>query len=175
MMSTAARARARDARAHIHLGRGAQRLAVVLGADLLALPVHAGGALVVNLHAVHTDVSFAGFGVARDHAGQRNKPARVFGPALQDGKIKQREIIALDDFLARARGHGLGKELPHFSQHGKHLYFVQKTLRRFHVHESPDAVGHLIKRVHFQGQVHAASGAELIDQDLRLRDGPLCF
>ena len=155
------------ARAHVNLRRCPQGLAVMFRAHFLALPVHAGGALVVDLHPVHPDISFASLRIAGDHAGQRDKPARVFGPALQDGEIEQREVLPLDHFLAWARGHALGEKLPHFRQHGKHLYFVQKTLRRFHVHECPNAVGHLVEGVNSQGQIHAASGAELIDQDLR--------
>ena len=165
MTSTAALARARS-RPHC-LGRSPQRFAVVFGSNFLALPVHAGGALVVNLHAIHADVAFAGLGIARDHAGQRDEAAGVFGPALQDGEIQQREVVPLDDFLARAGRHRLGKKLAHFGQHGKHLYFVEKTLRRFHVHESADAVGHLVERVNFKRQIHAASRAELVDQNLR--------
>jgi hypothetical protein len=36
----------------------------VLGGDFLALPVHAGGLAVVDLHAVHADVALAGARVA---------------------------------------------------------------------------------------------------------------
>ena len=149
------------------LRRRAQGLAVVFGADFLALPVHAGGALVINLHAVHADVALAGLGVAGDHARQGDEAARILGPALQDGKIEQREIVALDDFLAGAGGDGLGKELPHFRQHGEHFYFVEKTLRRLHIHESADAVGDLVEGIDLKRQIHAAGGAELVDQDLR--------
>jgi hypothetical protein len=41
---------------------GAEAVAQVLGGVLLALPVHAGGLAVVDLHAVHADVALAGFG-----------------------------------------------------------------------------------------------------------------
>ena len=169
MTSTArglAHERGRSAPASVCGGR-AQRFAVVFGADFLALPVHAGGALVVDLHAVHADVALAGLGVAGDHAGQSDEAAGILGPALQDGKIEQREIVALDDFLAGAGGDGLGKELAHLRQHGKHFHFVEKTLRGLHVHEGADAVGNLIEGVDLERKVHAAGGAELVDQNLR--------
>ena len=77
-MSTAARAVAaglcpagrRGARPHDYLvrGGGSHSLAVVFGSYFLSLPVHAGGAPVVDLHAIHSYVSFAGFGISRDHA-----------------------------------------------------------------------------------------------------------
>ena len=41
--------------------------AVMLGALLVRLPVHAGGALVEDLHAVHAAVALAGVGIARKH------------------------------------------------------------------------------------------------------------
>ena len=147
-------------------GRCAQGLAVVLRADFLALPVHAGGAFVVDLHAVHADVAFAGLGIAGDHARQRDEAARILGPALQDGKIQQRKIVALDDFLAGAGGDGLGEELAHLRQHGEHFYFVEETLRRLHVHEGADAVGDLVEGINLKREIHAAGGAELVDQDL---------
>ena len=40
---------------------GAEAVAHVLGGYLLALPVHAGGLAVVDLHAVHAYVALAGF------------------------------------------------------------------------------------------------------------------
>ena len=135
--------------------------------NFLPLPVHAGRALVINLHSVHTDVALAGFGIARDHAGQRDEASSIFGPALQHREIQQRKVIALDHFLARSGGHSLRKKFPHFCKHGEHFYFVEKSLRGFHVHERADAVGYLIEGVDFKRQVHAAGGTELVDQDLR--------
>ena len=47
---------------------GSQLFAVVFGSYFLSLPVHAGGVWVVDLHAIHSYVAFAGFGIARDYA-----------------------------------------------------------------------------------------------------------
>ena len=138
----------------------------MLGGDFLALPVHAGRALVVDLHAVHTDIALTGFGVARDDAGERDEAASVFGPALQDGEIEQREVVALDDFFARAGRNGLREELAHFGEHGEHLDFVEEALRGLDVEETADAIGDFVERVDFEGEIHAAGGAELVDEEL---------
>ncbi len=74
--------------AHPARGRAAaQQFAEVFGGDLLPLPVHAGGARVVDLHAVHAHVALAGAGIARDDAGQGDEAAAVLRPALQGGKL----------------------------------------------------------------------------------------
>ena len=127
-----------------------QAVAVVFRRYFLALPVHAGGAFVVDLHAIHAYVPLPCFWIARDHARQRNEASAVFGPALEDGEIEQREIVALDHFFARARGDGLRKELAHLGEHGQHLYFVEETLRGLHVHEAANAFGHFVERIDFE-------------------------
>ena len=48
----------------------------MLRALFMRLPVHAGGPLVVNLHAIHAAVALAGFGIFREHHGQRDEAAR---------------------------------------------------------------------------------------------------
>ena len=59
-------------------------------ADFLQLPMHAGGAFVVNLHAIQADIAFACVGIFRHHARQRDESSAVERPAFLDGKIKQR-------------------------------------------------------------------------------------
>ena len=39
-------------------------------------------------------------------------------------------------------------------------------MRRFYVHELANAVGDLVEFVDFEGEIHAAGGAELVDEDL---------
>jgi len=51
--------------------------------------VHAGGAVVVNLDAIHADVALAGVGVFGHDAGERDETAAVEGPAFEDGKIEE--------------------------------------------------------------------------------------
>ncbi len=67
-------------------------------------------------------------------------------------------------FFARAGRNGLREKFPHLRQHRQHFHFVEKALRRLHIHELPDAVGNFIQRIHLQRHPHPALGAELIDQ-----------
>ena len=76
--------------------------AIMLRALLVRLPVHAGGALVENLQAVHAAVAFAGIGIAREDHRQRDERAAVVGPAREHGVIVERKAVGLDDFLAGA-------------------------------------------------------------------------
>ena len=141
----------------------------MLGADFLALPVHAGRPLVINLHAIHAHVALAGLGIAGHYTWEGDETSPIVRPALQYGEIEQRKVIALDDFLAGAGLNRLGKELSHFRQHGKHFYFVEKALRRFDVHEVANAIGDFVECVHFKREVHAQGRTELVDQYLRSR------
>ena len=138
----------------------------MFGPDFLPLPVHPGGALVIDLHAVTAQVAFAGLRIAGGNAGQGDEAASVLRPALQNGKLIQREAILADHFLARAGWNRLGEELAHLSEHGQHLDFVQEALWGLDVHERADAAGDLIEGVHFEREIHAARGAELVDEDL---------
>src|SRR6202795_844950 len=139
----------------------------MFGGHFLALPVHAGGALVVDLHAVHADVAFAGFRVAGDHAGKRYKAAGILGPALENRKVEERKVVAPDYFLAGAAGDSLRKKLAHLGEHGKHFDFVEEALREFDIHEGSNAFGDFFQRVDIKGEPHPASGAELVDKELR--------
>ena len=130
--------------------------AIVFRGDFLPLPVHASRALVIDLHAIHTDVALACLWIARDHARKRDEPSCIFWPALQDGKIEQRKIIALDHFFTRAGCDGLGKKLAHLREQRQHFHFVQKALRRFHVHEGAYAIGDFVEAIYFEREPHAA-------------------
>ena len=141
-------------------------LAVVFGSYFLSLPVHACGSLVIDLHSVHSDIALTGFWIARYDARERDEAAGVFGPALQDGKFVEGEIVTADDFFARSAGNYFRKELPHLCKHGQHLYFVEEALRGFYVDELADAVGDFVEFVDFEREIHAARGAELVDEDL---------
>src|SRR5580698_1205391 len=139
----------------------------MFGRDFLPLPVHAGGALVVNLHPVHAKIALARLRTTRGHAGQSNESSRVLRPALQNRKIEQRKVVALNNFFARSGRHRLRKEFPYLGEQWEHLQFVEKSLRGFYVHEHADAVGDLIERIDAEGEFHARFRTELIDQHLR--------
>src|SRR5580658_6661417 len=87
----------------------------MLGGVFLALPVHAGGLAVVDLHAVHADVALAGAGVAGDDAGEGDEAASVLRPGLEDGSSRRltsspRWMTCLQG--ASFAGMTLGKKLP---------------------------------------------------------------
>src|SRR5208283_4698474 len=95
----------------------AHLFAIMFRAMLLTLPMHAGAATVVDLHAISPDVALAGLRVLGDDRGQRDESPPVQWPALQDGKIQQREIVALDDFLTWPTRDFLGEEFSHLGEH----------------------------------------------------------
>ena len=94
------------------------------------------------------------------------------GQHCSTGKVEQREIVVLDDLLARAAGDLLGEEFAHLGQHGQHLDFVEQALRGLDVHELRNAVGDFVERIDVERQLHAALGAELVDEQLASRDSP---
>ena len=80
---------------HGHPRAGARRLerhALVLGAALVGLPVHAERHVVEDLQPVHADVARPGARVAREHRGQRDVAAPVAGPAAEDRQARERRI-----------------------------------------------------------------------------------
>ena len=99
--------------------------------------------------------------------GKSDKPPGIFGPALQDGKIEQRELVALDDFFAGSGRHRAREKLSGFRQQRKHLELVEKTLGRFHIHEHADAAGDFVEGIDAERELHAGVGTELIDEELR--------
>jgi len=131
--------------------------------NFLALPVHAGGVFVIDLHAIHADIALSGARIASDHAGQRDKAPRIFRPALQDGEVEQRKVIALDDLFAWPGGYGAREESSGFCQQRQHLQLVEKSLRRLHVHEHAHARADFVVGIHADRHLHACFGAELID------------
>ena len=81
---------------HRHPLAGFVVAASVARGDFLQLPMHAGGRVVVNLHAIHAEVAVAGVGVARDDAGQRDEASAVERPALEDRQVKQRRGLRVE-------------------------------------------------------------------------------
>jgi hypothetical protein len=147
--------------------RGAHSFAGVFGGVFLALPMHTRGALVVHLHAVHAEIALSGLGVARGDAGQGNEATAVFRPALKDGEVEERKVIALNDFLAGACRHRAREKLSCLGQQREHFQLVEEPLGRFHIHEHADAGRDFIVGGHADRHLHARVGAELVDQQLR--------
>ena len=107
----------------------AQGLAIVLGGNFLALPVHAGGLAVVDLHAIHADVALAGARVARVHAGQRDEASAVVRPALEDREKVEVEVVAANDFFAGGvfGADGFGKCAGERAELRQHLQLVEEA------------------------------------------------
>jgi hypothetical protein len=139
----------------------------MLGSNLLSLPVRGRGLGIVDLQAIHSNISFAGVGVAGDDAGESDESASVLRPALQAGKVEEGEMVTLDDLFAGAGGHGLWEKFSGFGEQWNHFKFVEKTLRGFEIHEDADAVGELVEGGNAESELHAGFGAELIDEELR--------
>ncbi len=64
---------------------------------------------------------------------------------MQDGKIQHRKMITFDYFLAGTAGHRLREKFAQVGEHGKHLYFIEQSLRGFHIEELLQTVGDLIE------------------------------
>src|SRR5215472_2807912 len=135
----------------------------MLGTMFLRLPVHAGRALVIYLHAIDTDVALPRFRITRKYERPGNKAPGIFRPALQNWKFKKRKFFATDDLFARAILDGLWKEGAKLGKLREHLDFVEQALGRLHVKESPDARGHFVDIRNLQREVYAAVAAEHVD------------
>jgi hypothetical protein len=61
----------------------------VPGADLVDLPVHAGGRGIVDLDPVHAQIAVARIGILRVDTGQGDKTAAIVGPALENRDVEQ--------------------------------------------------------------------------------------
>ena len=138
--------------------------AVVLGALLVGLPVHAGGALVEDLHAVHAAVALAGVGIAREDHRQRDEAAAILRPALQDGVIEEREAVVRMTSWQGPLATIFGKERAHFGQLRQHFELADQALGHAHFEKLDDARGDLVDGHDFERDLHAAHGGEGIDE-----------
>ena len=143
------------------------RIPIVLGRNLLPLPMHPGRLPVVDLHPVHAHIAFTVARVARHHARQRDKPPAIVRPALQNRKLIQVKTIAQNHFLARGvfPAHRLRKCARQCAQLRQHFELVKKSLRRFQIQQASDPLCNLIQPFHAQRQRHPPLTAELIDED----------
>ena len=147
---------------------GAEAVAELLGGVLLALPVHAGGLLVVDLHAVHADVALAGFGVPGDDAGEGDEGAAVLGPGGEDGEFGEvYGFTDMDDLLASgfALVDDFGEEAADLGEGGEEFEFVEEAGGCGGVEEGADAAGYVVEGGDIEGELHAGLGAELVHED----------
>ena len=121
--------------------------------------MHARGVLVVDLHAVHADVAFAGLRVARDDAGQRDEGAAILGQVVSTGSFAGRRpspceddllaggVVAIDD---------LGKKLPTSASIGSNFSLSSRLVGVCGLMQHADAVGDVVERIDVESQLHAA-------------------
>ncbi len=146
-----------DGHGHIHALHSARLKApVVLGPLLVGLPVHAGGAVVIHLHAVHAAIALAGVGIAGEHERKSDEAATVLRPTLQDRVFGQGEAAAPDHLLAGSAPDGLREEGPHLRKLGQHFQLADETLRHAHLEEFGDAAGDFLDRGNFERDLHLA-------------------
>jgi hypothetical protein len=90
----------------------------------VALPVHAGGPLVVHLHPIGADVSHARFRIAREDERPGDVAASVLRPARKNRQLVER-TVRLDDFLARAVRHRFWRRILQPTKHRQHLHRIE--------------------------------------------------
>src|SRR5262249_45964361 len=100
------------------------QLAMVCRAMFVNLPVHARGLLVVNLHAIHSDIARTRARIACENHREGYKTPTVRFPTFQNREIEEIEFaFALNDFLARAGVDRAWEVFAEFGQLGQHFYF----------------------------------------------------
>src|SRR5947207_14483127 len=106
----------------------------MLCAVLMNLPVHAGGLLVVDLHAVHPAIALAGCRVLREHDRHSDVTPAVCRPALDDRKVIQRELAVLEySLLAVAVFDDLRKHMSKVGKPRNHFDLLYEALRRLYI------------------------------------------
>ena len=136
-------------------------------ADLVALPVHPRGALVVDLHPVGADVSIARHGIAADDERQGDEATGVERPALQDGECVEINVVAgYGDLLAGGVLHDLGPGAGDTSEVTERFELRDDALGRplNHAEQLPDALRDLVDVVHAQGPGHSPMRAVEVDR-----------
>ncbi len=123
----------------------------VPGTGLVHVPVHARGAVVEELHAVHARIAHARFGIDRVHDGQRHEPPPVAGPAAQHGQRGERgRGTRRHDLLACApAAHLAGQPARHLGQQGQRAQLVEQRIAgaRGLAQQRADPRGHGVERL----------------------------
>jgi hypothetical protein len=139
--------------------------AVVFGALFMRLPVHPGGPLVEDLHAVHAAVALAGVRIAGEDHRESDEPAAVLRPTMKNGVVEERKAIVAHDLLARALRHCFRKKCAHLGELRQHLQLAYDALGHAHFEELDDASRDLLDGVDFERELHFPHRRERVDQD----------
>ena len=138
--------------------------AVMLGAALVPLPVHAGRPPVVHLHAVGADVAHARLGIARDHERQRDEGAAVLGPGLEHRQLVE-AAVGLDDLLTGRVLDGLRHQVGEPAHERHELQRVHEPARLRRRRELLDLAREIVELLDAQRQADARHRAEEIRGD----------
>jgi hypothetical protein len=90
------------------------------------------------------------------------------GPALEDGKVVEVEVVAANRLLAGGvfDADGFGEGAGERAQLREHFELVEEAFRGLHIHERMNPLCDLVEAFDAEGQGHAPLAAELIDEDL---------
>ena len=141
--------------------------ALVVRRHFVRLPVHPGGAAVINLHPVSAVVVHPGFRVAGDDQRQGDERPAIQRPALEDGIAVEVHRVAMQrHFLARGAAHGFGAVRGQLRQLPQGTQLVQQAGRRAlrQLQQRGDALRQFVQRLHAQSGGHPAIGTEHIDE-----------
>jgi hypothetical protein len=140
----------------------------VARSDLVDLPVHPGGALVVNLHAVDADISRARLRIAGVHICQRDKTSAILWPTFENRKIAQREtdrsgIQYLNHFLASRFLDLLGTRMEEMDSLLEQTPTLPQIGWRFRFEDELNFLGDISDVPDLQGKLHPPSRSHRID------------
>ena len=147
-----------------------RRIAVILGAVLMNVPMHARGLAVVLLQAVHAHVALARTRVIREGQGQCHEGAAIVRPALEDGDFVEIRMLCLHDLLAGRILHVLREvyRVLELRDERNHAHLVlHREIRQ--LQELAQFVGHIVKFLHAECHSHALVAAECIHKHGHLR------
>src|SRR5262249_34969618 len=150
-------------------GRELFRAAVVLGAALVDLPVHAERLIVEDLKPVHPDVALTTHGVAREHAGQRDEASRVTGPASEHREAGDRGMLSLDDLLTWRRSDVTRRRLHDVQQRAELSPALGEGPGQREIEQLGDPFAQIVEPVHAQGPRHPFGRPERVDEDWHVR------
>ena len=156
-------------------GLARARAAEMFGAVLLRLPVHARGALVIYLHAIHAHVALPRFRIARDHQRPGDESPGILRPALQDGKFEKRESFPGESLLCTGRTSPFfGKNEPSSASFGSILILSSKPCGACMSRNPRMRSATSSTRSTSSARLHAPLAAQHIDQQGKLGAlGPL--
>ncbi len=137
-------------------------------ATFVNLPVHADGALVVDLDAIHADVALARLWVLRVTHRECQILAAVFRPAFENRQVSDGGLVGDDDLLAGRVADGVRADARQLRQFRQQFRLFDDALRRAILHEVEpllDARAQFVERGDAERPGHPLFAAEEVDDD----------